>query len=137
MLCKFLFQTAGQLKAEYDELLQRHNFTYNMYAAFTYDAAWSIALMLNKSIPLLREKNKTLETMSYRDKEAAKVMRDTLFRTDFWGMSVCTYVTSSPPLIFGFFFKFKPVETFCLVLFEARPQLFLLHLGVTELVFGW
>ena len=96
-------QTAGQLKAEYDELLQRHNFTYNMYAAFTYDAAWSIALMLNKSIPLLREKNKTLETLSYRDKEAAKVMRDTLFRTDFWGMSVCTYVTSSPPVIFGFF----------------------------------
>ena len=50
--------------------------------------------MLNKSIPLFREKNQTLETMSYRDKEAAKIMRDTLFRTDFWGMSVCTYVMS-------------------------------------------
>lgn len=81
-----------QLKAEYEELLKRHNYTYNTYAAFTYDAAWSIALMLNKSIPLLQEKNLTLETMSYRDKEAAKVMRDTLFRTDFWGMSVCTFV---------------------------------------------
>lgn len=87
-----------QLKAEYEKLLQRHNYTYNMYAAFTYDAAWSIALMLNKSIPLLQEKNQTLETMSYRDKEAAKVMRDTLFRTDFWGMSVCTFVMSSLPL---------------------------------------
>ena len=101
-------QTAMQLKAEYEELLKRHNYTYNMYAAFTYDAAWSIALMLNKSIPLLQEKNQTLETMSYRDKEAAKVMRDTLFRTDFWGMSVCTFVMSSLPstgkfhIFFGF-----------------------------------
>ena len=101
MFCKCIFppsQTAMQLKTEYEERLQRHNYTYNMYAAFTYDAAWSIALMLNKSIPLLREKNQTLETMTYRDKEAAKIMRDTLFRTDFWGMSVCTYVMSLPPL---------------------------------------
>ena len=66
------------------------NYTYNMYAAFTYDAAWSIALMLNKSIPLLREKNKTLETLKYKDKEVAEIMRDILFLTDFWGMSVRT-----------------------------------------------
>ena len=46
--------------------------------------------MLNNSIPLLREKNKTLENMTYRDAEGAKIMRDILFRTDFWGMSVCT-----------------------------------------------
>ena len=45
--------------------------------------------MLNKSIPLLQEKNKTLETMNYRDKDGATIMRDILFRTDFWGMSVC------------------------------------------------
>ena len=83
-------QTALKLKSEYEERLRRHNYTYNMYAAFTYDATWSIALMLNKSIPLLLEKNKTLETVNYRDKEAAKIMRDILFRTDFWGMSVCT-----------------------------------------------
>ena len=95
-----VIQTAMQLKTEYEERLQPHNYTYNMYAAFTYDAAWSIALMLNKSIPLLREKNQTLETMSYRDKEAAKIMRDTLFRTDFWGMSVCAYVMS-PPTFFS------------------------------------
>ncbi|XP_078375007.1 gamma-aminobutyric acid type B receptor subunit 1-like [Oculina patagonica] len=80
-------RTALQLKSEYEERLRRHNYTYNMYAAFTYDAAWSIALMLNKSIPLLRERNKTLETMNYRDKEGAMIMRDILFRTDFWGMS--------------------------------------------------
>ena len=86
-LCKFIFQTALQLKSEYEERLHL-NFTYNNYASFTYDATWSIALMLNKSIPLLREKNKTLETMNYGDKETAKIMRDILFRTDFWGMSV-------------------------------------------------
>ena len=45
--------------------------------------------MLNNSIPLLRGKNKTLENMTYRDAQAAKIMRDILFRTDFWGMSVC------------------------------------------------
>ena len=86
----FVIQTAIQLKAEYEERLRRHNYTYNSYAASTYDAAWSIALMLNKSIPLFRERNQTLETMNYWDKEAAKIMRDILFRTDFWGMSVCT-----------------------------------------------
>lgn len=91
-----------QLKSEYEERLQRHNYTYNIYAAFTYDAAWSIALMLNKSIPLLREKNKTLESMSYRDKEAATIMRDMLFRTDFWGMSVCTYVMFTIPILGNF-----------------------------------
>ena len=58
--------------------------------------------MLNKSIPLLREKNKTLESMSYRDKEAAKIMRDMLFRTDFWGMSVCTYVMFTIPILGNF-----------------------------------
>ena len=47
--------------------------------------------MLNKSIPMLREKNKTLEGMNYRDAEGAKIMRDILFQTDFWGMSVCTF----------------------------------------------
>ena len=52
--------------------------------------------MLNKSIPLLREKNKTLETMKYGDKEAAEIMTDILFRTDFWGMSVRT------PLLFSY-----------------------------------
>ena len=45
--------------------------------------------MLNKSIPLLREKNKTLENLSYCDAEAATIMRDVLSQTDFWGMSVC------------------------------------------------
>ena len=84
------FQTAAELKTDYEDRLKKLNFTYNMYAAFTYDAAWSIALMLNKSIPLLREKNKTLETLKYGDKEAAEIMRDLLFRTDFWGMSVRT-----------------------------------------------
>ena len=46
--------------------------------------------MLNKSISLLREKNKTLENMTYRDVEGARIMRNLLFQTDFWGMSVCT-----------------------------------------------
>ena len=63
--------------------------SYHDYASFTYDAAWSIALMLNTSVPLLQEKNKTLENMNYGDAEGAKIMRDILFQTDFWGMSVC------------------------------------------------
>ena len=46
--------------------------------------------MLNKSISLLREKNKTLENMTYRDVEGARIMSNLLFQTDFWGMSVCT-----------------------------------------------
>lgn len=86
----FGLQTALQLKAEYEERLRSENYTYNSYAAFTYDAVWSVALMLKKCIPLLRKKNKTLENMSYKDAEGAKIMRDILFRTDFAGMSVCT-----------------------------------------------
>lgn len=49
-------RTAQQLQAEYDERRRRLNYTYHMYAGFTYDAAWSIAVMLNKSIPRLRAK---------------------------------------------------------------------------------
>ena len=45
--------------------------------------------MLNKSISLLREKNKTLEKMKYHDAEGTKIMKDILFQTDFRGMSVC------------------------------------------------
>ena len=67
--------------------------------------------MLNKSIPLLREKNKTLESMSYRDKEAAKIMRDTLFLTDFWGMSVCTYVMFAATELGNFSYLFWCVLT--------------------------
>ncbi|XP_029193493.2 gamma-aminobutyric acid type B receptor subunit 1-like isoform X2 [Acropora millepora] len=80
-------RTARQLDAEYRERIQSQKYSYNSYAAFTYDAAWSVALMLNKSIPLLREKNRTLETMTYRDGVRANIMRDILSRTEFWGMS--------------------------------------------------
>lgn len=85
------FQTARQLDAEYRERIQSQKYSYNSYAAFTYDAAWSVALMLNKSIPLLREKNRTLETMTYRDGVRANIMRDILSRTEFCGMSVCIF----------------------------------------------
>lgn len=89
-------KTAAQLEKEYEERLSNFriahpflNTSYHNHSSFTYDAVWSIALMLNKSIPLLREKNKTLEGMDYGDADGAKMMRDILFRTDFWGMSVC------------------------------------------------
>ena len=86
---RITFQTPRQLDAEYKQRLERLNISHHLWSSFTYDAAWSIALMLNKSIPLLREKNKTLEGMDYGDADGAKMMRDILFRTDFWGMSVC------------------------------------------------
>ena len=82
-------QTPRQLNTEYEERLERLNISHHLWASFIYDATWSIALMLNKSIPLLREKNKTLEGMDYGDADGAKMMKDILFRTDFWGMSVC------------------------------------------------
>ena len=85
---RITFQTPRQLNSEYETPLGRLNISHH-YSAFIYDAAWSIALMLNKSIPLLREKNKTLEAMDYGDADGAQMMRDILFRTDFWGMSVC------------------------------------------------
>ena len=82
------FQTAQQLNSTYEERCRHSNFTSHEYASFTYDAVWTIALMLNKSIPLLGEKNKTLETIKYGDKETAEIMKDILFRTNFTGMSV-------------------------------------------------
>ncbi|XP_068698706.1 gamma-aminobutyric acid type B receptor subunit 2-like isoform X2 [Montipora foliosa] len=80
-------RTALQLNAEYKDRIRIHNYSYNSYAAFTYDAAWTVALMLNNSIHLLREKNRTLENVTYRDGVPAEIMRDVLFRTNFWGMS--------------------------------------------------
>ena len=82
------FQTAQQLNSTYEERCRHSNFTSHEYASFTYDAVWTIALMLDKSIPLLGEKNKTFETIKYGDKETAEIMKDILFRTNFTGMSV-------------------------------------------------
>ncbi|XP_048577557.1 gamma-aminobutyric acid type B receptor subunit 1 isoform X2 [Nematostella vectensis] len=75
------------LNQRYSAAITQKNLTYNMYAAFTYDAVWTLALMLNASIPLLRAHNKSLETLTYHDHIGAKIFTDILQKTDFHGMS--------------------------------------------------
>jgi len=81
-------QTAVQLQDEYHSIILKRNLSKNLYSSFTYDAAWTIARMLNKSIPLLAKYNKTLETLQYKDAIAVDIFIKILHETDFFGMSV-------------------------------------------------
>ena len=66
--------------------------SYNLYASFAYDSVYSLALMFNRSIPMLRAHNKSLEGLEYGDNVAAEIFVDILKKTSFWGMSVCFIV---------------------------------------------
>lgn len=76
------------LHKEYNDMILKRNLSTNLFSTFTYDAAWTIARMLNKSIPLLAKYNKTLETLKYKDEIAVDIFIKKLHETDFLGMSV-------------------------------------------------
>ncbi|KXJ12256.1 Gamma-aminobutyric acid type B receptor subunit 1 [Exaiptasia diaphana] len=82
-----LKQSAKDLIKELNKLMTSNNFSTNLYTSFTYDAVWTIARMLNKSIPLLAKHNKTLESLTYKDQTAVDIFVKILHQTDFNGMS--------------------------------------------------
>lgn len=70
------------------------HYTWNHLSPFGYDAAWALALMLNRSIDVLSHRNfsngktRRLEDFTYDDAEMAQVFFDLLKETDFVGATV-------------------------------------------------
>ena len=57
-------------------------------AAFAYDAVWTIALTLNKSITVLQQQNMTLEEFDYNNTCMRKTFMKYAKTLSFQGMSV-------------------------------------------------
>ena len=75
---------------------ENKNYSYIDYGTFGYDAVWAVALMLNKSMEVLKDKvfadggKRRLEDFKYDDTEMAQLFLDVLNKTSFDGMSVST-----------------------------------------------
>lgn len=65
-------------------------FTLNDYLAYTFDAVWSIGLMLNRTANKLKQRKslKRLEDFTYSDDELYKLFFNGMAATDFAGASV-------------------------------------------------
>ncbi|XP_071835076.1 gamma-aminobutyric acid type B receptor subunit 1-like [Apostichopus japonicus] len=64
-------------------------YTFNSYTAYTYDAIWTIGLLLNRSAGILQESSspKHLEDFTYTDVDLYQLFLDGLSTTDFFGAS--------------------------------------------------
>ncbi|XP_071835075.1 gamma-aminobutyric acid type B receptor subunit 1-like [Apostichopus japonicus] len=62
-------------------------YTFNSYTAYTYDAIWTIGLLLNRSARILQESSspKRLEDFTYTDVDLYQLFLDGLSTTDFFG----------------------------------------------------
>ncbi|RDD41746.1 Gamma-aminobutyric acid type B receptor subunit 2 [Trichoplax sp. H2] len=56
-------------------------------AAFTYDAVWAIALMLNQSIPKLEAINKSLHNFKYYDQDFYRILKEEMSKVSFLGIT--------------------------------------------------
>ncbi|XP_033638560.1 uncharacterized protein LOC117299207 [Asterias rubens] len=91
---------SGITPNDFDDELRRRlsepgneNYTYNGIASFGYDAAWAMALALNKTAQILKTKRfkdgtfRRLEEFTYDDIEMSKVFFDAIDETNFYGTS--------------------------------------------------
>ncbi|XP_071835073.1 uncharacterized protein [Apostichopus japonicus] len=64
-------------------------YTFNSYTAYTYDAIWTIGLLLNRSAGKLQDKSspKRLEDFTYTDVDLYQLFLNGLSTTDFFGAS--------------------------------------------------
>ncbi len=90
-------KTPQELVSEWNERItwpKYAGYTKTDKAPFGYDAAWAIALMLNKSAEVLKEKvfadgqTRRLEDFTYDDDEMAQMFFDLLKDSNFDGMTV-------------------------------------------------
>ncbi len=92
-------------------------YTWNDLSPFGYDAAWAIALMLNRSVGVLEHtvfsdnKPRRLEDFTYDDKEMAQVFFDLLKETDFTGATVSMIAYFSAAYDIGIFHCYYSMET--------------------------
>ncbi|PIK48659.1 hypothetical protein BSL78_14471 [Apostichopus japonicus] len=64
-------------------------YTFNSYTAYSYDAIWTIGLLLNRSAGIMQESSspKRLEDFTYTDVDLYQLFLDGLSTTDFFGAS--------------------------------------------------
>ena len=76
-----------QKRIEYqNEIGLSENIT-TSFANLYYDAAWSFALSLNSSVPILRENGFSLADYKYGQPEATEIIRQEFFNVEFEGIS--------------------------------------------------
>ena len=93
----YIHQTTEELVSQLEERFkwpENEAYKFHEYGTFGYDAAWAVALMLNKSVEVLKEKvfsngeKRRLQDFNYDDSEMAQLFLDMLNETSFDGMSV-------------------------------------------------
>ena len=93
----YFHQTTEELMSQLKERFkwpENKDYRFHDFGAFGYDAAWAVALMLNKSVEVLKEKvfstgeKRRLQDFNYNDSEMAQLFLDMLNQTSFNGMSV-------------------------------------------------
>lgn len=80
-------QTPKQFHSKFLQLAQAKNLNDSDYKGFAYDAAWLVALALNKTDQNLGP-NVSLDSLPFGDKNFSDFMKGNLLSTEFQGMTV-------------------------------------------------
>ncbi|XP_072016482.1 gamma-aminobutyric acid type B receptor subunit 2-like [Amphiura filiformis] len=76
-----------EMLSDYMKAPQWSNYEWQSYNPFGYDAAWAIALVLDKAVSVLKIKGLRLEDFTYDDKEMGRIFFELLNETRFTGVS--------------------------------------------------
>ena len=76
-----------QKRIEYQNEIGLSENVTTSFANLYYDAAWSFALSLNSSVPILRENGFSLADYKYGQPEATEIIRQEFFNVEFEGIS--------------------------------------------------
>ncbi|XP_072016479.1 gamma-aminobutyric acid type B receptor subunit 1-like [Amphiura filiformis] len=76
-----------EMLTDYMKVPEWANYVWNAYNPLGYDAAWAIALMLDKAVPILQTKGLRLEDFTYDNIEMGRIFFELLNETRFTGVS--------------------------------------------------
>ncbi|CAH3111185.1 unnamed protein product [Pocillopora meandrina] len=79
--------TAEEFMDMYTTELKHYPYSANGYAPLGYDAAWVLALALNKTMTHLNKNNKSVDNFSYEDAEFAQLLSRTLLNISTYGIT--------------------------------------------------
>ena len=77
---KRLKEYGGEINIPLEEERQSYQYVF-------YDAVWAYAMALHKSVPLLRDINQSFPTLPMFWNDASEVIRDSMYKTQFQGVS--------------------------------------------------
>lgn len=91
----FFQQTSNQFYHEYRERLQKLNIAIaSNSTAYTYDALWTIAVALNKSLPALERLGLKLQVFNRNKTEMTELFVQTIQDINFLGVTVRSIIFS-------------------------------------------